>query len=459
MIILPVRSEKDTSRYPKVTVALITINLIIWVFTNHITTREMKRIEGAHNTLLALEMEYIPTLMRENPELLQQGDIQAFHQAFLDQRIIPTDAPIYESWLEALHKFKHLSTTTLFHRWGFIPARMNLFKLIISIFLHGNFFHVFGNMLYLWIVGCNIEDEWGWKRFLGLYFLSGAAAVAIHTAYSPTMTTPIIGASGAVAGVMGAFMIQYFKTKIRFVYFFWLIIRPYWGIFRIRAGLVLPFWFLQEFFMARSGVQTGVAHWAHVGGFAFGMIASAVLSYMRPSPEELMSPLERARASWSELPENIFENPHALPELQQILEDEPNHIPARVALAQMAIRNGHRQDAAVFYGLALDQSIELADRPTAMRIYREIKENKLFRDISAGSLYNIGQLLEGSEMYHNAVKVYAAYSQWHLKGTMRPKALYRAYRLLKTQIHNDTLARKALMRLKKEYPDFSVQAG
>lgn len=459
MIILPVRSEKDTVTYPKVTIALITINLIIWVFTNHVTSREMKRIEEAHSHLLTLEMPYIQELIQKNPTIMQEGDLMAFHQAFLDQQIIPTTSPIYDQWFQAFQKFQQLSTTTLFHKWGFIPARMNLFKLLISIFLHGNFFHVVGNMLYLWIVGCNIEDEWGWKRFLGLYFLSGVAAVAIHTAYSPTMTTPIIGASGAVAGVMGAFMIQYFKTKIRFVYFFWLIIRPYWGTFRIRAGLVLPFWFLQEYFMARSGVQTGTAHWAHVGGFAFGMIASAVFGYLRPSPEELMSPLERARATWSELPENIFTNPHALPELEQTIEDEPDNIPALIALARLAFKNGHRQDAADNYGSALDHCIELEDRTTAMRIYKEIKEGKLFREIGAGSLYNIGRLLEGSEMYHNAVKVYAAYSQWHPSGNMRPKALYRAYRLLKTKMHNEDLARKALTRLRKEYPDFSVQAG
>ena len=225
MFLIPVRSEKDTHKIPNLTIGLIGLNLIIWIFTNRIVSSEQKQLNGIHQRLIVIETEYIGKALKQNPNLLQNGDILEVHKAFLEEDIIPRNSQTYKEWLALYQEFQKLSNNTFFHRWGYIPAKLNLFKLLISMFLHAGFFHVFGNMLYLWIVGCNMEDDWGWPRFLGLYLLSGVAAGIFHTVFTPNMSTPCIGASGAVAGIMGAFLIQHFKTKIRFAYFFILILK------------------------------------------------------------------------------------------------------------------------------------------------------------------------------------------------------------------------------------------
>ena len=192
MILLPIRSEKNTVKSPNFTIGLIGLNLIIWIFTNRIVSSEHKELNRIHQNLIAIESEYIYRAVDKYPDLFRDGDIFEIHEIFLKKEIIPRNSQHYQAWLNFYNEFQQLSNNTFFHRWGFIPAHMNFLKLLISLFLHGSFFHVFGNMLYLWIVGCNMEDDWGWPRFLGFYFLSGIAAGLIHAAFDPQMTIPCI---------------------------------------------------------------------------------------------------------------------------------------------------------------------------------------------------------------------------------------------------------------------------
>lgn len=158
-----------------------------------------------------------------------------------------------------------------FHRHSVIAAGIPFFT---SMFLHGGWFHLIGNMLYLWVFGDNVEDSLGHVRFFLFYILCGLSAAAAQVYANPISTATMIGASGAIAGILGGYFLLYPKARIVtlipiFILFYF---------FEIPAIVFLGFWFLMQFFNGtlalsnEAGNAGGVAWWAHVGGFASGMI-------------------------------------------------------------------------------------------------------------------------------------------------------------------------------------------
>ncbi len=154
-------------------------------------------------------------------------------------------------------------------------------SIFTSMFIHGGFFHVAGNMLYLWIFGNNVEDEFGHLRFLFFYFICGIIAAYSHALIDPSSKVPMVGASGAVSGVLGAYFLLFPRAKI-------LTLVPI-GFFittiRIPAMVVLGFWVIGQFMWVLSTPKSGgggVAWFAHIGGFIAGMV---LLRYFRrPRP-------------------------------------------------------------------------------------------------------------------------------------------------------------------------------
>jgi membrane associated rhomboid family serine protease len=168
--------------------------------------------------------------------------------------------------------------TSFIFDWGVIPADFTLLTLFTSMFLHGGFLHAGGNMLYLWIFGDNVEDRFGRGRFLAFYLLCGAAAAVAQTLVSPSSRVPMVGASGAVAGVMGAYFVMYPHSRIvTLVPFLFL------QIIEVPAVFFLGIWFLMQFLSGVGSIAQveagtgGVAFWAHVAGFAVGVLGGLLL--------------------------------------------------------------------------------------------------------------------------------------------------------------------------------------
>ena len=158
--------------------------------------------------------------------------------------------------------------------YGMIPARLsigeNYAALITSQFMHAGFMHLAGNMLFLWIYGDNLEDEMGHLPFLGFYLVCGIAAALSQYILDPQSIVPLVGASGAIAGVMGGYLLLFPKAKIDIFIFLIVFIR----IIPIPAWILLGLWFVLQIF---NGVTVdpsggGVAYWAHAGGFIVGLI-------------------------------------------------------------------------------------------------------------------------------------------------------------------------------------------
>lgn len=170
------------------------------------------------------------------------------------------------------------------HAWAAIPARIvfghRWITLLTSMFLHGSWLHIIGNMIYLWAFGPEIEDRMGRGRYLLFYFAGGFVAMFVQVAASPYSKIPILGASGAIAAVMGAFIVTYPRDRIRSL----LIIFIFVSIARIPAVLLIGFWFLIQ--LVDAGAVTnvgtgGVAYLAHIGGFLFGMVTARMFEHPR----------------------------------------------------------------------------------------------------------------------------------------------------------------------------------
>jgi len=142
-----------------------------------------------------------------------------------------------------------------------LPRLSPPLTLIISMFLHGSILHLFGNMLYLWIFGNNIEDFLGPFRFILFYLLSGLGANLVHIVFNPNSTVPVIGASGAIAGVLGAYFILYPRARVLTLVFIWILPVP--------AAFILGIWFVSQ--VLNIGIGGGVAWFAHIGGFLIGI--------------------------------------------------------------------------------------------------------------------------------------------------------------------------------------------
>ena len=142
--------------------------------------------------------------------------------------------------------------------------------LLTSMFMHGSWEHIIGNMLFLWVFGNNIEDSMGHLRFIAFYLICGLAAGAAHIVFSPASQIPAVGASGAISGVMGAYILLYPRARVRT----WI---PPFFLINLNALFVLGYWFFIQLMMgaasfgAEYGEEGGVAVWAHVGGFVAGL--------------------------------------------------------------------------------------------------------------------------------------------------------------------------------------------
>jgi membrane associated rhomboid family serine protease len=150
------------------------------------------------------------------------------------------------------------------------PPLLPLLTVLVSMFLHAGWVHLIGNMWYLWIFGDNVEDRFGHAGFLAFYLAGGAASAAMHTAILPGSTTPTIGASGAIAAVLGAYALLWPRARVVTlvpIFFFLQVVA-------LPALIVLGLWFVMQLFSGVFAGGGGIAWWAHVGGFVFGMIVA-----------------------------------------------------------------------------------------------------------------------------------------------------------------------------------------
>ncbi len=195
---------------------------------------------------------------------------------YVTYALIAANTLIFMSYFGLMDQPYALSA--LYETYALIPSRPSLSSYVTSMFLHAGIWHLLGNMLFLWIFGDNLEDEMGHAGFALFYVLSGVAAGVAHVALSQGSSIPTVGASGAIAGVMGGYLLLFPKARVDIL----LIIIIFFRVFSVPAWAMLAIWFgIQLIGGTLSDPDAaGVAYWAHAGGFVIGAIL-AVPTWIR----------------------------------------------------------------------------------------------------------------------------------------------------------------------------------
>ena len=252
---IPLKDENPTRTTPVVTVILIAACVAVWLFVQQAGMREDNDSFTFETAAIPCEVvEGRPLAVEEVRDTVQFDDETACTDT-------PTSPPVF-------------------------PDKNEYLALLYSMFMHGSWIHLIGNMLFLWVFGNNIEDRLGVAKYLAFYLVAGVVATAAHIAVQPASTVPLVGASGAIAGVMGMYLVLFPNVQIRS-----LILLGFILLFRdISAKWLLGIWLVSQFFV---NPNEGVAWMAHVGGFVFGVVAGLVMratgeperpSYRDPTP-------------------------------------------------------------------------------------------------------------------------------------------------------------------------------
>jgi membrane associated rhomboid family serine protease len=239
------------------------------------------------------------------------------------------------------------------NRFGFVPAEEDWLTLITSQFVHAGWLHLIFNMWFLWLCGCNLEDRWG--RFVfALFYLSGGAVAALtHKIAFPHSLLPLVGASGSVAAAMGAFLVSFARTRIRFAYFYSLR----FGTFTAPAYSMLPLWLIKEaLFGAVQRDGAGVAHLAHVGGFLYGVAFAFVLratgwaARLDSAVEKTVSVVQDERIMRAAELTNGGNAAEALGVLAELERERPEDIDLRLEVLRAGRAAGDRPSQVRAYG-------------------------------------------------------------------------------------------------------------
>jgi membrane associated rhomboid family serine protease len=251
--VLPIRDANPASRVPAVTVALIALNVaafVLWQPT--LATGPRSEVD---QQLFFLCHAAVPWELA-NGEALARGGVAAGRA--LDDAFGPGAGPVVQAALERR-----------------CPDKSPLASLVVAMFLHGGWLHLLGNMLFLWIFGNNVEDRMHHLPYLVFYLVGGVVAFALQFAFAPDSAIPTLGASGAVAAVLGAYLFLFPGARVTTLVFFFFV-----TIVELPALIVLGLWFVLQLVSGVGQLSSvgggGVAYWAHVGGFAFGYVVALV---------------------------------------------------------------------------------------------------------------------------------------------------------------------------------------
>ncbi len=290
-MIIPLGHEQTAvRRLPWVSFSLMILCTLVLAFAQNakVTEEDVDRaVEKvvkyyAHHPYLTLD-----------PELAKQLGLGSEQQmtAVLDQMVsmLQAQAPTPEDQAEQqaeldrlMEVVKSTANALPVQRLGLVPADRRPLTFLSYMFMHAGFFHLLGNLFMLYLCGPFIEDLWGRRVFLGFYLAAGIFAGFMYVLHYPDATGPLVGASGAVSAVMGAFLVRLWWIKIKFFYWFGLVFR---GTFQAPAWAMLPLWFAGELFNAwitdsmTGAGGGGVAYWAHIWGFVFGLAFALIMRY------------------------------------------------------------------------------------------------------------------------------------------------------------------------------------
>ena len=295
MLIIPLTGALSKKNPPIVTIGIIAVCCFVFLVIQsgdrrkHEQAQEFYFDSGLYKIELSAYFTYLSTTKQDKraealakkenwsrqaivvwyQRMMQDAEFQA---KLLNDEIIRGDQQGFPEWKQLRTQYEDILSRVVAVRYGFRPAFPTYFTPFTYMFLHGGFGHLLGNMIFLWLVGCALEVGCGRVLYAGLYLLTGVLAVGLYHLVYITSTVPLIGASAAIAGLMGAYTLLYGRRKIKVFY----SLGFYFNYTRVPALVLLPLWIGNECFQLFFGGASEVAYVAHLGGLASGAVLGFV---------------------------------------------------------------------------------------------------------------------------------------------------------------------------------------
>ena len=324
MLVIPV-SKNFKKSFPYITLSLIIINILIFLTFQLNEQEEYAEAVSYYRSADLLQLEvplYKKYLERSNkplPANLQGEELfwkmlqdDRFQYELDKQTLIQPGTPDSSDWSSKREIFENKLNQIFSHRFGYSPARKNYFAAFTCMFLHGGLMHLLGNMAFLWFVGSLLEVGLRrWYYYLIGYLLTGVAGSLAFGAVYPISQGPLVGASGAIAGLMGAYGLLYARTKIKVFY----SLGFYFDYANVPGWILFPFWIGNEFFQLFTSSDSQVAYMAHIGGLISGAVLTFCFMLAHKKEREAAEELLEEEETLSQVPTLIEQGLEYLSEL------------------------------------------------------------------------------------------------------------------------------------------------
>lgn len=424
-MLIPIKHENMSARrWPIITFALIAINVVVFLFTNGPMQEQSAKFAQVRLRILTLAAAhpdldipesvkpFVDHIREKYPEAWAKLKQSAGHPVADDPDGRLRQMHESEQWQAEMNslagQYEELNKSSIATEYGFVPAHPTAISYITANFLHGGWLHIIGNMWFLWLAGFVLEDTWGRWIYSAFYFIAGAAALQFHAWINAGSITPLIGASGAVAALMGAFLVRFPKMKIEM---YWLIF--FKGVrFKAPAYTLLPLWLLMEvFYGSLFGSASTVAHWAHVGGFAFGAVAAMGLKMS--GLEQIANKAIEDKVGWTAAPAiteatEMIEHgqlDEAIATLQTFLATEPNSVEAHALLQQIYWRQQALPQYHEVTAKLCELHLKAREYDVAWHNYEDFL-NTGGQNMPAATWLDLGRAAEERQEYDRALREY-----------------------------------------------------
>ena len=429
-MLIPLRHSQMTARrWPVITFALIALNVLAFLGTHFTIANQSEDLAKAQDHLLMLAAAH--------PEVTISGEAKVFVNRFkisepkVWERLQSPDRPILDDYDQHIRSFdfmtdiqaemdtvadayNKLHADSLLDNYAFVPAERRPITYLTSMFMHGGWLHLIGNMWFLWLAGFVLEDAWGRPAYTTLYLIFGIAATQLDAWTNSGSIVPSLGASGAIAGLMGAFLVRFPKLEIDMAWIFWFGLRPRLYRFKMAAYWLLPIWLAQE---VLSGVifgsADGTAHWAHVGGFIAG--AAVALGLKASGWEQKLNEAVESEVSLKADPEiaeatalldvNDFDG--AIAQLTPYFEAHPQSVDACMLLEQAYFRKGSMPEYFDMAVRSIDLYVKQGAPAAALQAFDDfVRVNGDREMLSPSTWIAVARAAEAAERHDQALHEY-----------------------------------------------------
>lgn len=462
-MLIPTGHENlEGRRWPWITIAIILVNFLVFGLTLNNLEGPAREADRIKDKTLMIAAYHPQAKLSENQRKLVEGFQKSRAQSW--ESITAPDRRPYpgmENWdlemrewdtrqaneeLVSLdEQLAEIQSSSVIEKYAFHPTQKRFITYITSSFLHAGWFHIIFNMWFLWLAGSVIEDAWGRVIYPVFYTLACFASLLAHSAAHPDSVVGVIGASGAVAALMGAFLVRYFKTQINFMLiFFWGFI-PRIYRFKSPAWAMLPLWlFIQLFWGMMLGEEGGVAYWSHVGGFVFG--AAVALGLRFSGMEKKVDSAIAAEVGWSsdarvvEAGEILTRDPNgAIERLQAALAEQPENADALALLSKAYWQLNRQEENRDALSRLVKLHIKKREMDHAVEVLDDFR-NSGGEAFPAAEWLAICRHLENVPNHERAAAEYESYAKAYPADRMSVYALVAAARIQLRNLQNRTEA-------------------